>query len=246
MGGFAVIHLASFIAHRGASPYAPENTMAAFEKAREMGASAIEFDVMMSQDGELFVFHDETLERTTNGSGRFAEMSSDYIKSLDAGSWFSKRFIGEKVPTFTETLLWCAKYGIQPNIEIKPVEGAAEATTTAILAALNRYWPSTSPLPLVSSFSNESLKLCAHLLPDLPLGVLFETWHENWHEIAAEVHAFSIHLHFSAMNEKRIELIKQAGYKLCIYTVNMKEMAQRFIKWGADSILSDYPDLMDS
>ena len=83
------IALEPLIAHRGAAPYAPENTFAAFEKARELGARSIEFDVMMSADGELFVFHDTTFKRTTNGRGQFGDASSEYIASLDAGSWFS-------------------------------------------------------------------------------------------------------------------------------------------------------------
>ncbi|MCH9756916.1 MAG: glycerophosphoryl diester phosphodiesterase [Gammaproteobacteria bacterium] len=232
------------IIHRGASPYAPENTIAAFDKALEFGARAIEFDVMMSVDGELFVFHDKTLERTTNGRGEFGSTSSEYISALDAGTWFSNRYQGEKVPSLSDTLFWLIEYQIQANIEIKPLPGLAEATTKAVLACLNRHWPSTMQLPLVSCFDEDALRLCAHLSPDLPLGVLFHKWQKNWIGLAKEVNAVSVHLNKYAVTRKRIKAIKEAGYKACAYTVNSREWASRYFSWGADSILSDYPDLM--
>src|SRR3990167_5946440 len=103
------------IAHRGASAYAPENTLVAFDEARLLGARCIEFDVMMCKDGELFVFHDDKLTRTSNGKGDFHDATSEYILRLDAGSWFSPRFVGEKIPSFSEVLQWLIRHRLQAN-----------------------------------------------------------------------------------------------------------------------------------
>ncbi len=239
-----MINIEPLIAHRGASPYAPENTIAAFDKARELGARAIEFDVMMSADGELFVFHDETLTRTTDGKGKFDTVSSEYITSLDAGSWFSERFRGEKVPRLSDVLLWFADSHLQANIELKPSPESAEAITMAFLACCDRYWPSTLPPPLVSCFNKDVLQLCAKLSPELPLGILLNKWEKNWLDTAKSVQAFSVHLNKYLLTRKRVKSIQESGYKACVYTVNSRDRASRYFARGADSVLSDYPDLM--
>ncbi len=239
------MHLESLVAHRGASPYAPENTLVAFEKARELGSRAIEFDVMMSKDGEVFVFHDEQLKRTSNGVGKFTDATKEYIASLDAGSWFSPNFADSTIPTLTEVLAWCVTHDIQANIEIKPYSGAAERVAAAVLGCLNRTWPRDMQLPLVSSFDTEILSRCSSLIPELPVGLLMHRWHKtSWRDAAQELGAFSIHLPRYVVTKERIQAVKQAGYAVCIYTVNCKKLAKTFLEWGADSVLSDYPDLM--
>ncbi len=105
------------IAHRGAAGYAPENTLASFNEALARGASFIEFDVMLSADNEAFVFHDENLKRTTNGRGEFGHVDAAYIKTLDAGKWFARRFKGEPVLTLIQALEWLAYTDINANIE---------------------------------------------------------------------------------------------------------------------------------
>ncbi|MGL4971324.1 MAG: glycerophosphodiester phosphodiesterase family protein, partial [Cetobacterium sp.] len=92
------------LAHRGASGTAPENTIAAFKKAIIDGCDGFEFDVQQTKDGKLVVFHDWTLERTSNGKGYVREHTLDELKELDAGSWFGEEFKGEKIPTLEETL----------------------------------------------------------------------------------------------------------------------------------------------
>jgi glycerophosphoryl diester phosphodiesterase len=106
------------IAHRGASLLAPENTMAAFEKAIDYGIDRIKFDVQLSKDSKLVVIHDHTVDRTTNGSGYVKDFTLRDLKKLDAGSWFSEEFYREKIPTFNEVL---KKYSGKVNflVEIK-------------------------------------------------------------------------------------------------------------------------------
>ena len=92
------------VAHRGATGYAPENTIAAFDLAFDMKADYIEIDVQRSEDGDLVVIHDTTVDRTTDGTGHVGELPFEELRSLDAGSWFGDEFVGESIPTFDEVL----------------------------------------------------------------------------------------------------------------------------------------------
>jgi glycerophosphoryl diester phosphodiesterase len=236
--------LPQVIGHRGAKAYAPENTLAAFNQALSLGCRFIEMDVMCSHDGEPFVIHDNSLNRTTNGKGDVGLVSSEYIQPLDAGSWFSRRFLGEKIPHFREALQWLAFSGIQANIEIKPYPGTTEQTTVTILRYLNRYWPTDKPLPLISSFDWQALDLCQAISPEMPLGLLMDTWRENWFIEAGDRHCYSIHLNKRILTEERAKNIKEQGYKLCVYTVNRKRQAKKLLALGVDAVFSDYPDLL--
>ena len=110
--------LRGIIAHRGASAWAPENTMAAFEKAVELGADGIEVDVQLTADRVLVVMHDDTLDRTTNGNGPLSRKTLAQLKDLDAGSWFDPKFAGEQIPTLQEVLVW-ARGRCRVDIEVK-------------------------------------------------------------------------------------------------------------------------------
>ena len=229
------------IAHRGASAHAPENTLAAFETAEAMGARWIEFDVMLSADGEAFVFHDETLHRTTNGQGQVGLVSAEYVSSLNAGSWFSNDFNLEKVPTFRETLAWFAHREVQANIEIKPYPGRTQETTLAVLSHLHLYWPQGKTHPLVSSFDVEALRLCRCMVPELPLGLLLDDWRDDALQLAGELGCVSVNLSKRIVTLERVRLLKQQGYAVCVYTVNRRREALRYLGWGVNAVFSNYP-----
>ena len=214
------------IGHRGAAAYAPENTIAAFDKALALGCRYIEFDVMLSADGEPFVFHDETLKRTTNGQGEIGLVSAEYLQNLDAGKWFSRRFRGERIPHFRETLQWLTFSNVQANIEIKPYPGTSEQTTVAVLSHINSYWPQSKELPLVSSFDLAALTLCRSLSPEMPLGLLLDEWDKDWLIKARELQCYSVHMNKRALNQARVQQIKEQGYVLLVYTVNRKRQAK--------------------
>jgi glycerophosphoryl diester phosphodiesterase len=232
------------IAHRGASAYAPENTFAAFEKALAMGCHVVEFDVMCNEEGEPYVFHDEKLKRTSNGRGYFSKASNDYLDSLDAGKWFSKKFKGEKIPHFKEVIEWLAFSNMQANIEIKPCKGMTEQTTIATLSHINRYWPQDKPLPLLSSFEWEALSLTRNIAPEMPLGLLMEKWEPNGLNKAKQIEALSIHIERRGLKQDHVEIMKSNGYQVFVYTVNRKKQAEKLFSWGVDAIFSDYPDLL--
>lgn len=232
------------IAHRGASAYAPENTIAAFDLALAYGCQWVEFDVMLSCDQEPFVFHDETLTRTTNGHGYVSEVEAAYLQSLDAGRWFSNQFSGEKIPHFRAVLQWLIDSNMNANIEIKPAAGHAEATAKAVLTYLKQYWPSDRPYPLVSSFDLTALTVCRRLLPTLPLGFLMHAWNESWQKEAELLACTTVHVNHRLLTAERVKVIKNSGFFVLSYTVNRKPQAKKLLSWGVDALFSDYPDLL--
>jgi len=119
------------IAHRGAPREAPENTIAAFQRALEAGADWVELDIRKTLDKRAVVIHDATVNRTTDGRGRICEMSEGEITSLDAGSWFSDQFAGERVPTLDKALEWAKSTGIRLNVELKD-KGIEELTIDSV------------------------------------------------------------------------------------------------------------------
>ena len=122
------------VAHRGASSYAPENTFAAFNKALELGASHVELDVHFSRDGHIVVIHDDTLDRTTDGSGAVADKTLVELRSLDAGSWFGPAYSGERIRTLAE-IFEQYKGRLYFHVEIKArAEGLASRTADMVRA----------------------------------------------------------------------------------------------------------------
>lgn len=232
------------IGHRGASGYAPENTIASFNKALSLGCRFIEFDVMCSADGEPFIIHDDSLKRTTNGRGDVGLVEAAYLQSLDAGSWFSRQFKGEHIPHFKDALKWLSFSDVQANIEIKPYTGAVEQTTVAVLSHIHRYWPQSKSLPLVSSFEWEALVLCRSIAPEMPLGLLLHEWDDQWLQKAKQLDCYSIHFNRKILTAERVRAVKEQGYVVCAYTVNRKRLAKKLYDWGVDAIFSDYPDLL--
>ena len=232
------------IAHRGAAAYAPENTFAAFNRAKAMGAEWIECDVMLSKDGEAFIFHDETLKRTTNGRGKFGHVSAKYIKTLDAGSWFSKAFSDEGIPTLKDTLFWFAQQSMKVNLEIKPFSGFTQETTLAILQHINLYWPEHKGHLLLSSFDTEALRLCRQLEPEMSLSLLLNTWQEDAVLFAKELSCVSVHLNRKIVTRERVKKLNDAHFAVYVYTVNRKREALKYFKWGVGAVYSDYPDLL--
>lgn len=232
------------IAHRGASAYAPENTMAAFDLALALGCRWVEFDVMLSADKEPVIFHDDTLKRTTNAPGKLSSLTASELYQLDAGSWFSKRYLDEKIPHLTTVLKWLVFSNMHANIELKPSPGEAESMAVVVLSCLHRYWPNDVPLPLISSFDDEILSVCRSLSPELPLGLLMHEWDERWQKKAENLSCVSVHVNHHILTPDRVKEIKDAGFFVLSYTVNRKRLARKLLSWGVNAVFTDYPDLL--
>jgi glycerophosphoryl diester phosphodiesterase len=228
-----------FIAHRGAKQYAPENTLASFLKAKELGAQWIEFDVMLTGCGEAIIMHDETLERTTNGQGSVLELPYSYIQTLDAGSWFDKKFAGEKVPTLKETILFLKKNNMYANVEIKVLPGYEEKAVSTILSEIDNYWPKQMQAPLISSFSVPVLQYVREASPHAMLGLLIDEWFPAWEIICEKLQCVSVNLNQAIITEDKINMIKAMQRCILSYTVNTTERAQVLFDMGVDALFTD-------
>ena len=167
------------IGHRGLAAVAPENTLASFEAAANAGLNWIEFDLRLTSDNILVIFHDDEVDRTTNGSGLIHESPWQYLKKLDAGSWFHPYFHRETIPLFTSILPHLLQLGLYFNIELKtpPNASAAHKERTLVarfIAVLKDRWPKGTPLPLVSSFDESLLPPIRDAFREIPLGYLTE------------------------------------------------------------------------
>jgi glycerophosphoryl diester phosphodiesterase len=229
------------IGHRGAKGHAPENTLASFRKAKELGATWVEFDVKESEDGVLVIMHDDDLDRTTNGKGPMIKTKWSVAKELDAGSWFHPSFSNERIPTLEETFLLLKELNIGANIEIKPCPGREEQTAIAVSNAIVNKWPNELPPPLVSSFSMESLVAAKKVCPNLIIGALFETLPHDWKKIIVKVQAETIHIDHEIVHENMIKEMNREGYPVLTYTVNDRKRAHDLFNIGVSAIFTDFP-----
>src|SRR5579872_5321980 len=158
------------IAHRGASGHAPENTMTAFQRAVELGASFIETDLHVTRDGAFVAIHDDTVDRTTNGSGEVQDFTLDELRRADAGMWFDRDFMGERVPTLAEILEFAKQNDVIFYLELKyaAVSGMDHALTAALAKA------QSAPRTIVISFDRATLAPLRRIDPAIMVGLLVE------------------------------------------------------------------------
>ncbi|MBL6946943.1 MAG: glycerophosphodiester phosphodiesterase [Rhodospirillales bacterium] len=232
------------IAHRGASGHAPENTLAAFRKAAELGASWVEFDAKLTRDNHAILMHDDDLERTTNGAGKVAQTDWADISHLDAGTWFADEFAGETVPTLSDTISTLSELGLGANVEIKPCPGRERETGHIVAAQLVEEWPDNIPVPLISSFSRESLVAAWEVAPRIPRAFLSNRIKLDWDEQLSALECNALHTNQKYLNAVELRQIHNAGYAVRVYTVNDPMRAKELFGWGVDGVITDYPDRM--
>lgn len=238
---FDPMNIPRIIGHRGAKGSAPENTLTSFRKAKELGATWVEFDVKETEDGVLIVMHDETLERTTDLRGEVMQTTWKKLQEADAGAWFDTHFRGERVPTLEQTFHLLSELNMGANIEIKPCPGREERTAIAIAQFVEQKWPAHLPPPLLSSFSFDSLKAARKVNKNLILGNLFETLPPNWHDLAKEIDAKTIHIDHEVLNQQVVHEIRKQNYPILAYTVNDNSRAQTLFQWGVHAVFTDFP-----
>jgi glycerophosphoryl diester phosphodiesterase len=232
-------------AHRGASGYAPQNTLAAFVLAAEMGADGIELDVHLAADGQAVVIHDDTVDATTNGTGRVSRMTLAELQSLDAGGWVDPRFAGERIPTLKQ-VFDAVSDRLLINIEIKveagyhPVEQEAETVRLIVEHGL-------VDRVIISSFSPLSLRRVHRLNPDIALGFLYARGEPAF--LPWLVHRFyaplaALHPHFGLVDSRYVAAAHERGQRVNVWTVNEAEQLRRMQDLGVDGIITNYPDLL--
>jgi len=239
-----MITLPRIIAHRGSPKAAPENTLASFRTAAAEGAAWIEFDAALTADGRPVIFHDDALDRTTDGAGLLNDTSFEVLQGLDAGSWFSRKFAGEMVPTLEEALELFAELGLGFNMEIKPAAGREVETAHAALSVARQCWSTDGPVPLVSSFSRIAVAVAKEDQPGWPRGLLFDRLAEDWRAVASQLEVFSLGLNQRHLTQDTVAAIREAGYRLTVYTVNDPAQADQLFAWGVNAIFTDVPGLM--
>lgn len=226
--------------HRGASLLGPENTLAAIKAAAETGVSWVEIDVYPIAEGGLVIFHDDDLERCSNGVGKTQDALPSYVATLDAGSHFSPAFSGEKVPTLLEALNYIQELGLSLNLEIKYDADNVESCVPAIMAALAEHWHDNNKL-IISSFNFKALQLCYQMDKSRHLAPLYEAIPANWQSELASINAYSLHCDYSLLTKEQALAVKSAGYKLLCYTANEAHLVASHWEWGMDAIITDDP-----
>jgi len=239
-----VLNLPQIIAHRGSPMSAPENTLASMRHAAKRGAHWIECDLQLTKDNQVVVFHDTFLNRTTNGQGRLSNYSLEQIHQLDSGSWFHECYKGQQVLTLSK-LLQCAKdFNVGVNLELKASGYHDELLAEKTLEQLKRHWDQDMPQPLLSSASVLCLQKLSELDCPYPCGLIRSRWTRQCIPQLKALRCVSLHLHYQAVTQSRVDLVKKHGFNVLCYTVNDDKHAQQLLDMGIDAVFTDVPDLL--
>ncbi len=232
-----------WIAHRGAGKLAPENTLAAFRLGAHHGYRMFECDAKLSTDGEVFLMHDATLERTTNGKGIGGEQNWHALSQLDAGSWHSRDHAGEPMPRLEALARFCLANGHHLNIEIKPTPGTERVTGEAVAREAARLWARQAVPPLLTSFKPDALAGAQTAAPNLPRGLLLDTLWNGWFEQAQALGCVAVVCNYALWDASTVARVHSAGMRALSYTVNDESVARHLIALGTDGIITDRVDL---
>ena len=230
------------IAHRGASGYAPENTMAAFRKAVAMGLSFIETDLQLSRDARFVAIHDGTVNRTTNGQGSVHDLSLTELRRLDAGSWFGSSFTGERIPTLEEILEFAKRHDVVFYLELKP--GGSWGGEHALIGALRE--SGEIARVVVISFDPVIVAAIRKAEPTLMTGLLYDGQIERPIEKALEIGARQLVIRGDLVTPAMIAEAKRNDLQVICWTVNHPAHMRLLATAGVAGIMSDYPDRLAS
>ena len=235
------------IAHRGVSSEAPENTVAAFVKCLEYGIRWFEFDVQMAADSSVIVMHDDTVDRTTNGTGAVADMSFDQLRRLDAGAWFGAGYRLERIPELATIIELLNRYDLCANLEIKPDFGTSEhrAQFTEALAASVGQLKDHDRL-LVSSFQPEMLARFRSVNDKIPRALLIEkqplaTDITGVVELAQELDCQAVNPEDKGLQPGQVQVLREAGLQVNVWTVDDAARARELYEWGVAGVFTNRP-----
>lgn len=226
------------IAHRGASGYAPENTLAAFRRAVAQGVTFIETDLHLTRDAHFVAVHDESVERTTNGQGSVHQMTLAELRRLDAGSWFASEFTGERIPTLEEVLEFAKKHDVVFYLELKPngFWGGEHALISALRNA------SEIARCVIISFDPAILASLRKIEPTLMTGLLYDGSMDEPFEKALEIGARQMAIRGDLITPNVIQRARKLDLQVVCWTVNSPAHMRMLVSAGVDGIMTDYPD----
>ncbi len=237
------------VGHRGAMGHAPENTFSSFDEGRHMGAEFVECDVHLSKDNEIIVMHDESVDRTTNGAGLIKNLKLSQIKKLDAGSWYSKKFKGERVPTLKELLEWARhktalnKYQMGVAIEIKNEPVNYPAMAEKLVQAVNE--AGMGARVVVISFDHDVLKQIKKIDPKIATGILYSEPLKNPIQRAIDVQADALFPRRTLITQSLVQKAHQKGLAVATWTVNEVPEMKRLLACKIDAIATNFPDRLN-
>lgn len=241
------------LAHRGASAYAPENTLAAFHLARELGADGIEFDVQLSRDGIPVIIHDDTVDRTTDGNGRVSRLTINQLKQLDAGVWKGNDYVWEKIPSLVELLDaltgWIAPSGRGQacimNLELKTERFVTDGLEQAVMNVIAKY--NLQDRILLSSFSPFALHRAKNINPRVKRGLLYDqsqsiSMRRAWLRLWASPRA--MHPEHRMIDAPYMKWARGKKYDVNTWTVDDPDEARRLADLGVHAIITNVPDVI--
>ena len=226
------------IAHRGASGYAPENTLAAYRRAVAQGVTFIETDLHLTRDAHFIAVHDETVDRTTNGQGAVHQMTLAELRRLDAGSWFASEFMSERIPTLEEILEFAKKNDVVFYLELKPngFWGGEHALISALRGA------SEIARSVIISFDPAILASLRKIEPTLMTGLLYDGSVDKPFEKALEIGARQLVVRGDLVTPNLLQQARKQDLQVVCWTVNSPAHMRMLVAAGVDGIMSDYPD----
>jgi glycerophosphoryl diester phosphodiesterase len=227
--------------HRGASKFAPENTLAAFDLALASGAPAIELDTMLTRDGVPVVIHDRTVDRTTDGKGRVDDLTLKQVQSLDAGSRFSAKFHGEKIPTL-EQVFERYRSKLLINVELKNYHAPFDALPVVVVELVRQMKNQNSLI--FSSFNPVNLTRIKRVLPEAQVALLVENSFGGRvlaSRVFSSISPHFIHPQTSYISPEYLSREHAHGRRVNTWTVNDMQDACKFREWGIDGLIGDDP-----
>lgn len=231
------------LAHRGASTYAPENTLAAFELAVEQGADGIELDAKLTVDGHVVVIHDATVDRTTGAHGRVKDMTLNELRLLDAGSFFSEKFKGEKIPTLEEVFDRVGKH-VFINVELTNYNAPRDHLVETVCMLVKKF--GMQKRVLFSSFYAGNLARARSYLPEVPTGLLalggiLGAWSRSFGFSFGKYDA--LHPNIKDATHQQVQRVHRLKKRIHVWTVNTENDMRRMFDWSVDAIITDDPRL---
>ncbi|CAM4072837.1 hypothetical protein BAMA_01650 [Bacillus manliponensis] len=226
-------------AHRGVKSTHPENTMIAFQEAERVGAHGIELDVHLSKDGEIIVIHDETVDRTTNGTGLVCELTTDELQALDAGSYKDSSFDEAQIPTLREVFIWLSTTNLQLNIELKTDVIRYVGLEEKVVDLVREFH--FADRIVFSSFNHDSVQVLAELAPEIPRAILYDEPLAYPMKEAKEREATGLHPNFTLLTKEFVREAQKQGFVFRPYTINEYDDLRKMIDYGVDVIITDWP-----
>lgn len=238
------MHNFKILAHRGASAYAPENTMEAFRLAVEQQADGFEIDINLTKDGEIVVIHDDSIDRTSDGKGDITHYTLSELKKFNFNKGFEDQYATAGIPTLREVLELVKEHDLYLNIEVKDILSKMNlyAGLGSAAAELVREYGLTENV-IFSSFNHASMVRLKEEYPEMRTALLYIAGLYEGEKYAKLANADALHPVFFGVNRSNVEQAQAAGIQVNAWTVNEQEHIRMMMDAGVDAIITDRPDV---